>query len=351
LKRNFFKENIERFFRNRAVSKDSFYKQTYYKTIKIFLDSSFRWNGKGEFLPFETAQSFQSSSGGKSERDLSFRSQRRLGTLESRKDFPFQRKLESIFYLIIFLSLFLTSIIYAQEQKSQVGIDEKLGQYIKNDISLIDENGNSINISELIKNKPAIITLVYFKCPGICTPLLTSIAQLINKLDLDAGKDFNIITISFDPSENHKLAAEKKANYLKLIKSKQIPEDSWRFLTSDNSNIAKITDAVGFRYLKQDSNFIHSAVVTVVSPDKKIIRYLFGIDFLPFDMKMALIEASEGRVGTTIAKVVTLCFSYNPESRKYTLNVTRVAGGGILVLLTGFLLILIVKKKKKNKMK
>lgn len=232
-----------------------------------------------------------------------------------------------------------------------MGIDEKLGQYIKNDISLIDENGNSINISELIKNKPAIITLVYFKCPGICTPLLTSIAQLINKLDLDAGKDFNIITISFDPSENHKLAAEKKANYLKLIKSKQIPEDSWRFLTSDNSNIAKITDAVGFRYLKQDSNFIHSAVVTVVSPDKKIIRYLFGIDFLPFDMKMALIEASEGRVGTTIAKVVTLCFSYNPESRKYTLNVTRVAGGGILVLLTGFLLILIVKKKKKNKMK
>ena len=130
---------------------------------------------------------------------------------------------------------------------------------------------------------------------------------------------------------------------------KKISAESWRFLTGDSASIAKITDAIGFRYQKQGEDFIHGAVITAVSPKGQIARYLYGTDFLPLDLKLALTEASEGRTGPTINKLLKLCFSYDPDARKYVLDVTRVAGGGILLILVGFVLMLTLKKKKNNK--
>jgi protein SCO1/2 len=170
---------------------------------------------------------------------------------------------------------------------------------------------------------------------------------MADRMDLEPGKDYNIVTISFNPREDYIMASEKKKNYTDNMKKKISPE-GWHFLTGDSASIAKITDAVGFRYQKQGEDFMHGAVLTVLSQDGKIARYLYGVDFLPLDVKLALTEASEGRTGPTINKLLKLCYSYDPAGRKYVLNFTRVAGGGMLLIILGFVLILTLKKKKSN---
>lgn len=251
-------------------------------------------------------------------------------------------------YKYLFIILFLTFALgaNADDKKSQVGLDEKLGQNIPMNLSLLDEYGKPVKLSELTEGKPFVLTLVYYRCPGICSPLLTGFTKVVDQTDLTPGKDYKIITVSFDPTETYLTAVEKKKNYFGLLNKKKLDNSDWRFLTADSSTIAQLTDAVGFRYIKQDNEFIHSAIVTLLSPDGKITRYLYGTDFLPMDFKLGIIEASEGKVGTTISKIVSLCYSYDAEGKQYVLDVTRVAGGGMLLLMGVFIVILIVKKKK-----
>lgn len=233
-----------------------------------------------------------------------------------------------------------------QETKQDIGVDEKLGETLPQDLMFIDEVGMQVSLKSLI-TKPTVLMLVYYRCPGICSPLMTGVASTVDKLDMEPGKDYNLITISFDPTETFTTASAKKDNYFEMMK-KKIPAASWRFLTGDSVNIAKISNAIGFRYKKQDGQYIHSAVLTVLSPDAKIARYLFGTEFLPLELKLAITEAAEGRTGPTINKLLKICFSYDPASRKYVLNVTRIAGGGMIVLIAIFVLVLTVKKKKNN---
>jgi len=232
------------------------------------------------------------------------------------------------------------------DEKKPVGIDEKLGQIIPMNLTLIDEYGKPVRLADLTKGKPFVLTLVYYRCPGICSPLLTGFAKTVDITDLTPGKDYEIITVSFDPTETYLTGSEKKKNYFAQLKKKQLSNEDWRFLTADSSTIAQLTDAVGFRYIKQDNEFVHSAVITLLSPEGKVSRYLYGTDFLPMDLKLGLLEASEGKTGTTVSKIVSLCYSYDAEGKKYVLNVTRIAGGGVLILLGIFVGVLIVKKKK-----
>lgn len=251
-------------------------------------------------------------------------------------------------FVILLLTIASVHGLFAEDgpKQSEVGVDEKLGSTIPLDLSFLDEYGKPVRLRDLV-TKPTIITLVYFRCPGICSPLLNGLATTIDHMDMDAGKDYNIITISFDPKESYQTAAEKKKNYLEEMK-KKLPENSWKFLTGDSTSIAKITDAIGFRYQPQGSDYMHSAVITVLSADGKITRYLYGVDFLPLDLKLGIIEASEGKVGPTINKLLKLCYSYDPAGRKYVLNITRIAGSGMVVLIVAFVLILRIKKKKHN---
>jgi len=251
-------------------------------------------------------------------------------------------------FLIFLFAAVSNHWLYADDapKQSEVGIDEKLGSTIPLDLSFLDEYGKPVRLRDLV-TKPTILTLVYFRCPGICTPLLNDLSKTIDNMNLEAGKDYNIITISFDPKESYTTAAEKKKNYLEEMK-KKLPENSWKFLTGDSISIAKITDAVGFRYQQQGSDYMHSAVLTVLSPNGKITRYLYGVEFLPLDLKLGIIEASEGKTGPTINKLLKLCYSYDPAGRKYVLNITRIAGSGMVVLIVAFVLILRIKKKKHN---
>jgi protein SCO1/2 len=170
---------------------------------------------------------------------------------------------------------------------------------------------------------------------------------MADKLDMELGRDYNIVTVSFDPREDYLMAKGKKMNYLNNM-TKRIPESSWHFLTGDTLSIAKLTDAVGFRYKRQGEDYVHGAVITVLTPDGKIARYLYGTEFLPLDVKLALTEASEGKTGPAINKLLKFCYSYDPEGRKYVLSVTRIAGSVTLLVLIGFALVLTLKKKKHN---
>ncbi len=259
------------------------------------------------------------------------------------------RKLNHFIKLFfVAIILFLNSVnVHSQDStnsKLEIGIYERLGQKIPDDIILTDEKGQQVNLKSLV-NKPTIFTLVYFRCPGICSPLLNGVSQIMNRIDMEPGKDFDVITISFDPTEKHELAASKKESYFTEL-NRKIPDNSWRFLTGDSVNVHKITDALGFKYQRQGNDYMHSAAIMVTNKDGQIARYLYGVEFLPFDFKMAVTEASEGKILPSVNRLMKMCFSFDPEGRKYVLNVTRVAGAFILLSLGIFIGFVTFKKKK-----
>jgi len=254
-------------------------------------------------------------------------------------------------YIAVLLALFLqANFLQAQDEtdapRPEVGIVERLEAIIPTGIILNDETGKPVDVKSLI-TKPTLFSLVYFRCPGICSPLLNGVMKVVDKTDLEPSKDFNLITISFDQSEDFKLAAGKKESYLNNL-DRKIPEESWRFLSGDSANIRKIADVLGFKFQRQGNDFMHGAAIMMVSPEGKIVRYLYGTDYLPFDLKMAVTEAAEGRAVPTISKLMKMCFSFDPEGRKYVLNFKRIAGGGILLFLGIFIGVVILKKKKKQ---
>ena len=220
----------------------------------------------------------------------------------------------------------------AQTKESEIGVDEKLGQTVPLDLTFYDEQGEPVVLKDLMGERPVILTLVFYTCQGICTPLLNGLADVIRRNpQLEPERDFRIITISFDPQDTPARAEAKRKSYLELV-DRKIDPDGWRFLTGNQENIDKICDAVGFRYVEQEGTFIHSGALTILTPDGKIARYLYGgdvrrnmIPFLPFEIQLALSEASEGRVGPTVNKVLRLCFQYDQAGKRYVLSITRIS--------------------------
>jgi protein SCO1/2 len=250
----------------------------------------------------------------------------------------------------IILLVVAPSLITAQvSAPPEVGIVEKLGSTIPLDVELYDERGNLTPLRSVLK-KPAILTFVYYKCPGICTPLLTELARMVEKVDLEPGTDYQIITISFDHHETPDIALEKQENYLGSIR-KPVSPDAWRFFTGDSVAIRALTQAAGFYFRADGQTWLHAGALIFVSPEGKIARYMNGIQYLPFDVKMALLEAAEGRTGPTIAKVLSFCYAYDPESRTYAFQALRVGFVATLVLVGLFVLVFILLPRKKLEQK
>jgi protein SCO1/2 len=228
-----------------------------------------------------------------------------------------------------------------------IGIDEHLDQHIPDDIFLTDENGQKVRMVDLI-DKPTVINWVYYRCPGICSPLMEGLAKVMDQSDLVPGKDYQVLTISFDPQETIDLGIRKKTNYLNLVSKKDEIAKGWHFFVADSASIAQGTNATGFRYEKQGNNYVHAASICIVSPKGKITRYLNGITFLPFEFKMAIVESQKGLSAPTISKVLQYCFSYDPVGKTYVLNVTKITGTIILFLAGLMFLYLIFKPKRKE---
>ncbi len=233
--------------------------------------------------------------------------------------------------------------VRAADEPTKIGIVEHLGDRLAmKDLSFLDEEGRPITLDEL-SDRPIILTLVYYKCPGICTPLLQELAAAVDKCDLVPGEDYRIVTISFDPTETAELARRKKVNMIAEVKSKKVPSDGWRFLTGDAKNVRAITEAVGFRYIQDENkaDFIHAATVMFLSTDGMIARYLNGTRIGHAELELAVIDASEGRARSFMQKIQKLCYSYDPAGRAYVLKVNRIILGVTLmfaIVFGGFLL-------------
>jgi protein SCO1/2 len=233
--------------------------------------------------------------------------------------------------------------------KADVAIDEKLGQYVPGDAEFVDENNRRVSLKDATA-KPTIIAPVYLGCTHACPLLLSGLAQVLGKLDMiTPGKDFNVITLSFDDKDTPQIAREKKRNYMKAI-GKPFPDEAWKFLTGDEANIRKFTDSIGFKFQKDgEHDFSHPVTLVILAPGGKIVRYIEGVTFLPFEVTMALTEASQGRIGSTTRKVLMYCFSYDPLKKSYVFNILKVTGT-VMVLFVGsfFSYLMMTSRKKKS---
>lgn len=239
--------------------------------------------------------------------------------------------------------------VSAQDFKdNEVGVVEKLDSIIPMKLVFTDEQGRPVEIGSLI-TKPTILLFVYFDCPGICPALLSGTTNVLERLDMKMGKDYEVVTVSFNPADSPPAAVRMKKNY---IHEKLLPDAaSWHFLTGDSATIYKLTNAAGFYYQKAGVDYIHPSCLIILSPSGKITRYLYGTTFLPFDLKMALIEAQKGLSRPTINRVLEFCFNYDPDGRKYTLQVTKISATIIIFFAIVLLIILIVRSNRKRSKK
>jgi protein SCO1 len=257
-------------------------------------------------------------------------------------------------FLLIISLLFTGGLLSAQNfikesnftKEIDIGIIEKLGDTVPLDLTFNNENNEVVSMRELIK-KPTILMFVYFDCPNLCSPLMDGVAEVISKLDLTLGKDYQVITISFNTKDTPEKAKEKKVNFVQKISKEN--QKYWAYLTGTQENISAITTAAGYKYKSQGLDFAHPSVIMVLSPAGKITRYLYGLTYLPFDVKMAIIEAEKGIARPTSSKVLEYCFAYNPGSKTYTLQVTRIVGSLMLFFVAVGFIILVIRSRRKTK--
>lgn len=219
-----------------------------------------------------------------------------------------------------------------------VGVDQKLGETLDlASFTLVDEDGAEVTLSELA-DVPVVLTPVYYRCPGVCTPTLRTLARVMGESKLEPGVDYRAVTFSFDPTETPGMAKPKQANMIAEVKGKQVSTDAWRFLTADADTIKRLTGAVGFKYMpdRNGVDFVHTASVVFLSPEGKIVRYLPGTQMTTVDFTMAVVDAAQGNARSFMQKMRRVCFAYDPESRGYVVRVNQIVLGVTTVVVAGF---------------
>lgn len=220
----------------------------------------------------------------------------------------------------------------------EVDVVEHLGERLPLDLSVTDERGNRRRLGDYFtKGRPVIFSLVYYECPTLCALVSRGLVRAMRAVDLSLGRDYDAITLSFDPADTVEAASAKRRGYLEAL-DRESSDPVWPFLTADAPTIRDLTDALGFRYspVPGSRDLAHAAVVFVLSPDGTISRYLYGVDFPIRDMRLALVEASAGKVGTSFDRILLRCYRYDPESRRYALFITSYLRTGGALILLGF---------------
>jgi len=230
-----------------------------------------------------------------------------------------------------------------------VGLDQKLGESIPLDLVFRDEAGADVRLSQYFGKRPVILSLVYFNCPMLCGMTTDGLVRSVRALRFEPGTDYEILSVSFDPKETPEMASEKKRTVMAQYGRKSGP-GGWHFLTGDAASIAALTQAVGFRYVwdAEQKQFAHATGVTLLTPQGRVARYFFGIEYPAKDLRLALIEASEERIGTVVDQVLLLCFHYDPKTGRYTATVRNLVRGGAaltLVALAGFVTIMLRRER------
>ena len=238
----------------------------------------------------------------------------------------------------------LRSFSSAGAKVQPVGLSERLGARIPLDLTFRDEAGRKLRLSELVTG-PTIILPVYYSCTNVCNYLQEGLARVLPEIKLVPGQDYRVLSVSFDERETPQRAARSKRMYETVMRG-QFPAGNWIFLTGDAANIRRLTDAAGFEFQRQGNDFVHPVVSFVVAGDGMIVRYLYGTRFLAKDVTLALMEARQGKVGTTISKMVSYCFSFDPKSKSYEFNLLRVSATVIIICVLAFAAFLVFGGKK-----
>jgi len=240
----------------------------------------------------------------------------------------------------------------ARQLIQQVGFDQHLGTALPLDLSLRDETGAAVRLADFFHGKPVILGLVYYRCPVLCTLVERGLASGLKPLDLAPGTEFEVVFVSIDPTDDPSTASERKQA---ILDSYGHPETSsgWHFLTGEPAAIEALTHAAGFRYAfdAATGQYAHPAGLTVVTPQGRLARYLFGVDFAPRDLKFALVDASGGKIGSPIDKALLVCFRYDASLGKYTaatLVILKIAATLTLLALGSFLF-LALRRDRRNR--
>ena len=233
---------------------------------------------------------------------------------------------------------------------STVSFEQRLNEQLPLDLEFKDESGRSVKLGEYFGRKPVVLTFVYYECPMLCTQVLNGLESSLRVINESIGQEFDVVTVSFDPKETPVLAAGKKKAYLERYK-RPSAEQGWHFLTGDQASITALTQAAGFNYSWDEAShqFAHASGIVVTTPTGKVSRYFFGIDYSPRDVKFALIESSNERIGTLAERLLLYCYHYDPAKGNYGLMAMRaVRMGGVvtLVALFGFVFVSIRRDRR-----
>lgn len=217
-----------------------------------------------------------------------------------------------------------------------VGIEQRLGSQLPLDVSLRDETGKTVLLSRYFGQRPVILNFVYHKCPMLCPTVVDGLIQALNGLSFDAGKEFEVVTISIDPDDTSAVAAKKKSEYLRGY-HRAGAASGWHFLTGDEAAIGKLTKAAGFdyNYDPESKQFSHAAGIMIVTPQGKLARYFYGIQYNPRDLRLSLVEASANKIGSPVDVLLLFCSRFDPNAGKYTVVVMRVIQLAGLVTVLG----------------
>jgi protein SCO1/2 len=243
--------------------------------------------------------------------------------------------------------LFASSTALAQDPAagvlSQIGIDQKLNRSLPLDLRFQDESGKDVQLGHFLRGKPVILSLVYYGCPMLCSMTLNGLVKSMRPLALGIGDEFEVVTISFDPNEKPGLAAANKDVYVKDY-GRAGAASGWHFLTGPADSIERLTEAAGYRYQWDEytKQWAHVSAIIVLTRDGRIAQYLYGIEFSPRDLRLSLVQASEGKIGTLADRILLYCYQYNPDTGRYgfvIMNTVRVASLAMVLALAAFIIL------------
>jgi protein SCO1/2 len=230
----------------------------------------------------------------------------------------------------------------------EVKIEQRLNEQLPLDLQFKDETGRTVALSEYFnKSRPVILSLVFYKCPMLCNQILSGLLAGLRAQSFSAGREFDVLTVSFDPRETPEIAAEKKQSYIERY-NRPGAEKGWHFLTGDAENIRRLTDAVGFHYNydEKTNQFAHASGIMLLTPEGKLSRYFYGIEYDARDLRLGLVEASDNKIGSMVDQLLLYCYHYDPETGRYgpiVMNIMRL--GGVVTVLGIGALILILKRR------
>jgi protein SCO1 len=233
-----------------------------------------------------------------------------------------------------------------------VGIDQNLNAQIPLELTFKDDTGQSVRLGQYFREKPVVLALVYYECPGLCDLILNGLSHVMQQTSLNAGSDYDVVTVSFNPKDTWQLAGAKKANYLEKY-NRPGAKEGWHFLTGDQASIKQLTETVGFHYNYDPINkqFAHASAIMILTPEGKIARYFYGIEYKPRDFRLGLVEASANKIGSPADQVLLFCYHYDPMTGKYGMTVkriTQVLGTATALGLFGFVFVMLRRERQSH---